>query len=279
MSTLVYNIPAKLIEAYRGRNVIVRSAFPREIVERLSPADLPAVRFIQLLSTLADTGDLEAWGEGIPVDVVLKNPAAEFSQLYNYSTLLDTHPVRISIPVVPGFNKAAKLAVSLDFAVKLEMGQPDQSLLEEVAEVLDLYLHRTNVRQPIEFFQTVLLSFYQHEPVSLWEVAEEDPSEVRYITDDGKETISKRFAGAKLEGDLDDFVDRYSAELLYEKRECHECEFFSHCGGYFKWPDKSYSCVGVKKLFSTLRSAAEELKQDVSAFGVVENAQQGGPRP
>jgi hypothetical protein len=214
----------------------------------------------------ADTSDLEAWGEGIPIDLVMKDPAAEFALLYNYTNLLDTHPVRVSIPVVPGFSKAAKLAVSLSFAVKLQLEQPDSFLIEELAEVLDLYLHRGSVNQPIEFFHTVLLSFFQQQPASLWEIAEEDPAQVRYVTDDGEETISPRFADAGLGSNLDDFVERYGWELISEKRECHDCEFFSRCGGYFKWPDKSYDCVGIKKVFATLKNSAAELKSDLAAF-------------
>ena len=274
-NTLVFNIPARHLEAYRGRDLIVRSATPREVIDNLSPSDLTRVRFLQLLSMPEDTSDLEAWGEGIPIDLVMKDPVAEFAQLYNYTNLLDTHPVRVSIPVVPGFSKAAKLAVSLSFAVQLQMEQPDSVLIEELTELLDLYLHRGSVNQPIEFFHTVLLSFYQEQPASLWEIAEEDPAQVRYVTDDGEETISPRFADAVFGAGLDDFVERYGRELISEKRECHDCEFFSRCGGYFKWPEKLYDCKGVKTLFMKLRSAADEVKTDLATFSAVG----GGPPP
>ncbi len=266
--SLVYNIPAKLIDEYRGLNVIVRSSAPDEIVHCLERADPTAIRFIQLLSTPSNTSVLEGCGKQLPIEIVLRDPAAEYVLLYNYPNLLDTHPVRIAIPVLPGFSKAVKLAVSLDFAVKLEMEQPDSFLVEELMTTLDFYLHRSVVRQPIEFFQTILLSFYRHEPVSLWAIAEEDPGVVRYIGDDGEETISKRFAGAHLEYRLDDFVERFGQQLVFEKRECHECEFFDRCGGYFKWPDQNYKCDGIKKLFHTLQSAADEVKQDLAAYEV-----------
>jgi len=267
--SLVYNIPANLIDDYRGRNVIVRSSAPDEIVSCLQRADPTAIRFIQLLSTPSQTSVLEGCGQQLPIEIVLRDPATEYVRLYDYPNLLDTHPVRIAIPVLPGFSKAVKLAVSLDFAVKLEMEQPDSLLVEEILTVLDFYLHRSVVRQPIEFFQTILLSFYRHEPVSLWAVAEEDSAVVRYITDDGKETISKRFAGAQLEYRLVDFVALFGQQLVSEMRECHECEFFNRCGGYFKWPDQNYKCDGIKKLFHTLQSAADEVKQDLAAYEVV----------
>src|SRR5690349_20021621 len=139
-------------------------------------------------------------GDGIPLEIFIADPR-DYLNLYSYTYLLDKHPVRIVIPVVTGFSKAVKLAVALNFAVKLEMRQPDEELLKEVNQVLDLYLHRSQVRQPIDFFHTALASFLQNEPISLWKIAEEAP--VVPATD----------------------------------LECYQFEFFNQCAGYFKWPD------------------------------------------
>ena len=274
-SEIVYNVTARHLGDFPGANLIVRSDKPREIVDSLAHTDLSRVRFIQLLSTPPDTAELEEWGTAIPIDIILKDPAAEFALLYNYTNLLDTHPVRVSIPALPGVSKAAKQAVSLSFAVKLNLGQPDNFVIDELSEVLDFYLHRTSVRQPVEFFQTLLLSFYQPQPASLWEIAEEDPAQVVYVTDDGEKTISSRFAGAELGPDLAGFVERYGQEMISERRQCHDCEFFSRCGGYFKWPDKLYDCRDVKTLLAKLSSAADELKTDLAAFA----ATVGGLQP
>ena len=182
----------------------------------------------RLVKTMATdfTSELEY---GTPLEIVLEDPA-KYLELYRYTTLLDEHPVRIVIPVAAGFSKAVKLAVALNFAVKLDMRQPDAELLKEVEEVLDLYLHRSNVRQPIDFFQTTLMSFFYEEPISLWEVNEEQP-----VWPD-------------------------------HELECHDCKFLGRCGGYFKVPDKTYSCDGVKRVFQTLASATDEMRNDLAAF-------------
>ncbi|HJX93875.1 MAG TPA: hypothetical protein VJ372_25485, partial [Pyrinomonadaceae bacterium] len=159
-------------------------------------------------------------------------------------------------------------------AVKLIFAQPDDFLFEELTQVLDLYLHHIDARRPVEIFHTLFLSFYQGWSTSLWEIAEEDPLQVRYISDDGEKTISPRFVGFSLGDDPDHFVEAYVSELISEKRECHDCEFFNRCGGYFKWPDKSYDCVRVKNLFATLKSAADELKQDLAGYRATEVIQQ-----
>jgi hypothetical protein len=239
----VYNVPAKLIDRYRGRDVIVRSSSPPELVESLRYADV-TIRFIQLSATTADTSCLENFAPGIPLDVVLDD-VAQYERLYSYANLRDSHPVRITIPVVPGFSKAVKLAISLQYAVKLALQQPDTGLLAEVESVLDVYLHRGVVNQPIEFFQSLLLSFYREEPVSLWEITETDPAVVRYVGEDGS------------------VVD---VDLNTQTRECHECEFLNRCRGYFKFPNRDYKCDGVKRLFQTIATAAHEVKADLASY-------------
>lgn len=243
----VYNVPATLLDQYRGRDVIVRSASPKELVERLQNADLTRVRFMQLFATPKDTSCLESFGTGIPLDVVLHD-LTQYQQLYSYSNLLDTHPVRVTIPVAPGFSKAVKLAISLQFAVKLEMQQPDDELLREVESVLEFYLHRGVVNQPIEFFHSLLLSFFRDEPASLWEITEKDPALVCYAGEKGNE------AGAE----------------TAERPECHGCEFLSRCRSYFKYPDKDYNCDGIKRVFRLLASAAAEVKHDLESYPATE---------
>lgn len=247
-ASLVYNVPAKLLDRYRGRDVIVRSSSPRELVECLRGVDLAPVRFLQLSSTSEDTSCLESFAPGLPLDIVLENPA-QYQQLYSYSNLLDSHPVRITIPLVSGFSKAVKLAISLRFAVKLEVQQPDEDVLAELENVLDLYLHLSSVNQPIEFFHSLLLSFYRNEPVSLWEITETDPRSVCYVRDDGS------------------VVD---VDLNTETRECHDCEFRNRCHGYFKFPDRNYNCDGVKQIFRTLANAATEVRRDLESFNSME---------
>jgi len=37
------------------------------------------------------------------------------------------------------------------------------------------------------------------------------------------------------------------------------------CAGYFKWPDPTYSCEGVKRLFTQIKAAADEINADLAA--------------
>jgi hypothetical protein len=264
--SVAYNIPALMIDEYRGRPVIVRSHQASELVARVSEEYLKDLVCIQVLSLDGEVNDLIHWGESVPVDIVMRDPA-EFPRLYRFADLLENHPVRVSAPVVPGCYKAVKLAVSLNFAVKLVITQqPDQALIEELAQVLDLYLHRPNVSQPVEYFHSTFLAFYHGQATTLWSLQEEDPAMIRYVTDEGKETISPRLNGFTFGADCGTVVADYQRALLAEKGECEGCEFWDNCGGYFKWPDKQYHCDGVKSLFRTLKEAAGELQRELKSF-------------
>lgn len=266
MDTVVYNIPVPMIEAYHKKQIIVRSHDPAELVECLTGVIPDDLSHIQLLSLDVDVDHLTHLADELPVDLVLQEPGREFPLLYRYSRLLSKHPIRVSVPVVAGFIKAVKLAVSLNFAVKLELTQPDETLIEEMSQVLDFYLHHSTASQPVEYFHSLLLAFYHQEPVALWTIQEEDPASFRYVTESGEETLSRRFAETQVKGDIDGFVETFSQELLDEKQECQGCEFFEPCTGYFKWPNKEFSCHGVKRLFRTLKEAAGDLRQELANF-------------
>jgi hypothetical protein len=154
----------------------------------------------------------------------------------------------------------------LDFAVKLEGGQPDQSLTGEMQRIALFYLHQSMASEPIEFLHSLFTAFYHRHPIDLWTIQEEDPSLVRYIDDRGEETMPGRLAGLKINENFSAFVQEIQQGPAGEKGECVGCEFLMYCRGYFKWPRRDYRCDGIKKLMHTLRSAAEELRADIASL-------------
>lgn len=269
MTPIIYNVPAALMSAYRGCPLIVRAQDPAELLSALLKNDLDKLVYVQLVNLPRDVDLLARWPTPAPVDLRLANPAADFPLLYRYSKLLDNHPVRVSLPVTPGFSKAAQLAVALQFAVKLEITRLDAALIEELNQVLDLYLHRASVAQPIDYFHSSLLAFYRQQPVTLWTIQEEDPAAFRWVTDQGEETLAGRLAGTVARGDKGAWVERLQRTLL-AWTECGDCEFFAYCGGYFKWPCPRCSCNEVKPLFGRLQQAATELRRDLADFAAAQ---------
>ena len=272
MKPIIYNIPVGLAARYRGCRVIVRSGDPEQIVRVLEEEKPENVQYVQLLSPDVDPKALDIlahWEVGIPVDIVVSDPASEYRFFYNFSKLVNSRAVRVTIAARPGFLKAVKLALALHFAVKLDVGQPDSAIIEEMTGALELYLYRTSVSEPIEYFHSIFLSLYEDEPVNLWVVQEEDPEYFRFVGDNGVETLSPRLAGINLEA-----VSRNRENIsrdggLYSSHECLKCEFRASCGGYFKWTDNSYDCTGVKTIFSALSAAAVALREDVAAAAAV----------
>jgi hypothetical protein len=223
---------------------------------------------LQLLDISADLESLDGWNPGLPIEVVLTDPEAETMKLYRLCKLQRSHPVRIVVPIVPGFSKAVRVASFLYLPVKLEGAQPDSELIDELCETLDFFLHNKAVSQPIEYFSGLLTTVIHKQPVTLWEIQEEDPAAVRYVTDNGAETMSRRpFTSPDV--DLTNFRFELTKRVLSPETECASCEFFLNCGGYFKWPNRDFSCEGVKRLFHRLRDAALELHDDLSLYPAV----------
>jgi hypothetical protein len=277
MDPLIYNVPVDLASAYRGQRLIVRACEPASFVDRLGAADLANLQYVQILELAADMGILASWGRGVPVDLVMREPMFEHAKLYSCARLLDKHPVRVTIPVRSGLAKAVKIAASLNFAVKLSVDQPEAADLAEMFAVLQMFLHGAGFSQPVEFYQGFMQALLHGTPATVWTIQEEDPSRIRYITDDGTEIISPRFFDAKGDPDagFEAFIDNFEFGLITERRECERCEFLAHCRGYFKWPDKNYICGGgIKNIFDELKYAAVELKRDLALYSKLQGEMQ-----
>ena len=263
----VYNIPLSRLADYRGQDLIVRSDQPQALADGISEQEWQRLAYVQVLSLPNEIDPLIHWAPGLAIELALPEPATNFPQLYRYAKWLDNHPVRVAIPVEAGFEKAVKLALSLQFAVKLHTGQPDPALIQTLAKLLDDYLHRPTVAQPLEFFHSLLLAFCRAEDVDFWQIQEEDPALVRHIDDSGTEKLPGKLAVLTAQSDSEpaEFVANWANTLLAEGGECSTCQFFKHCRGYFKWPQRDYSCTGIKTLLYTLQQAASELRRDLAA--------------
>jgi hypothetical protein len=264
-SAIVYHIPLAQLAAYRGQRVIVRSDNPLELATRLGKDDLNNLAYVQLCSLPAGTERLTHWAVDLPIELAVEDPAEDFAQLYRYAKLLDNHPVRVALPVTRGFEDAVRLALSLQFAVRLHVRQPTAPLIEQMARLLDDYLHRPTVAQPIEYFHNLLLGLCREEPVNLWAIQEEDPALIRYVDDRGEERLPGKLSEAEPGSDPAVFVAHWGDTLLAVGAECGECPFFAPCRGYFKWPQRDYDCAGVKSLFHILQNAADEIRGDLAA--------------
>jgi hypothetical protein len=216
-------------------------------------------------------GDPEAWTEAahsdsdIPLDVVVSDPALEFSHLYRLVDACAVRAIRVTMPAAPGLTKAIRLAAALRLPVRVLPGQPSAEALEELHDALQFYLHEKMVEAPVEFFHSVLATMCDWDAGSLWMILEEDPDAFHHYDADGETTVRQRGDSGRPEI-ASGIVDNHLSSLIAQGAECATCPWQRPCRGYFKWPDPTYSCEGVKQLFSSIQTAGNEIRQDVASF-------------
>jgi hypothetical protein len=262
-SSLAY-FPAAAAGEFDQGPLVVIARTPLEFCQWLQHAT-PAVQWIQVEGLLREP---EVWATAarnvgdVALDVVIDDPATDYAALYRLVDVRNVRDVRVTIPVVPGFTKALRLAVSLHLPVRLLPGQPVEAALNELQEAVPFYLHDSMVETPVEFFHSCLASMRGALSSDLWMILEKDPNEFPHHGDDGN-----RLAPAGIEGAFSaDFVADHLEGLSAARAECAECRWKVLCRGYFKLPDPSYSCEGVVKVFDALQEAADQMTADLESM-------------
>lgn len=214
----------------------------------------PDVQWLQVESLLEDK---EVWavaaqGAAKPaLDVILSDPAAEFSALYRLVDVRIVREVRVTMPATAGFLKALRLAAALQLRVRLLPGQPSAEAISELTTATEFYLHDPMVEAPVEFLHSVLATFRGMGDGTLWRFLEQDPAVFSHRDAEGTALHPPNF------------VQTHLASLLNDGAECATCCWLQVCAGYFKWPQPTYDCAGVKGLFAMLEAAAEEIGRDL----------------
>ena len=275
--TPCYNVPAPLVDLFKDHTIVIRSDEPSELVEALARVNRDQLRYVELTSLNGDPNVLWELDQPVPLSLVVDDTAFRFSSLYKFAHgPIKKFPIRATVPATSGFGKIVKLASSLEFSVKIETTQPPAELVEELIKIFDHYLHNPTVSQPIEFFHSIMNSFFRGNPATIWEIQEEDPSAFQYVTDDGKTVLSRRLQTVEIRETDADFLDGLKSQLLMEGGECRNCSYFSWCLGYFKLPDRQYKCHNVRRLFGSMQESAEALTRDYQKCVELERSRNHG---
>lgn len=260
-------LPSALAEGqcHEAFVAVVRS---RDELYRWLRDPAPGLQWLQVEGMMDDS---DIWTEaahgesGVPLDVVLSDPALEFSDLYRLVDACAVRSVRVTIRVAPGFLKAAKLAAALRLPIRVLPGQPTTQELAELNELLELYLHQPMVEAPVEFFHSLLANRFGADSGSLWTILEEDPAEFPHYDASGRAKLPRSGVSDSTGTSFTGFVENHLRSLVEQGVECATCPWQRPCAGYFKWPDPTYSCEGVKRLFSTVQAAADEIGRDLAS--------------
>jgi hypothetical protein len=258
-------LPTALAEE-QGDRPFVALARSRDELCRWLREPVGGLQWIQIEELL---GDPDAWAQAasgasqVPFDVVLSDPASEFSDLYRLVDVCTMHDVRVTMPAAPGFLKAIKLAASLRLPVRVIPGQPTPEVLAELMEALEFYLHEPMVEMPVEFFHSLLATLGRSDKGSLWMILEEDPAAFLHYDAEGRPQLPRSSGFRAIEISPEAFVEHHLKNLIDQNAECATCPWQQACRGYFKWPDPAYSCQGVKQLFLGIEAAADEIERDL----------------
>jgi hypothetical protein len=245
-----------------GGSPFVAIAKSRAELSRWLSEPSAGLQWLQVEGLLQDP---DAWAPAtqststVPLDVVIANPASEFSDLYRLVDTFAVRDVRVSMPASPGFLRALKVAIALRLPVRLLPGQPSPEVLIELIEATNFYLRDPMVETPVEFFHSVLASMCGAGDGSLWMILEEDPALFLHREVDGGSKLPRVFISPSSDLSSTTFVDTWFKRLLEQNAECVTCPWQQICQGYFKWPDPAYDCGGVKQLFSAIKAAADEM--------------------
>lgn len=260
-------LPTALAEEQGDQPFVALARTPDELVRWL----VEPSKGLQWIEVEGLLDNLEAWAPAtqrgasqVPFDVILTQPGSEFANLYRWVDVFAPRDLRVSMPALPGFFKAVKLAASLRLPIRLLPGQPAPEVLAELAEALEFYLHGPMVEAPLEFFHSLLASAAGADNGSLWMILEEDPEAFQRYDDQGRRQLPRPAGIGAAETFSESFVENRLRTLLDQGAECASCPWQRVCRGYFKWPDPAYSCEGVKRLFSRINAAADEIKRDVA---------------
>jgi hypothetical protein len=273
-------LPSALAETQTDRPFVAIVRNRQELCRWLSNPP-PGLRWLQVEGVL---GDQEAWTEAahsnanIPLDVVLSDPALEFSHLYRLVDACAVRAIRVTMPAAPGLTKAIRLAAALRLPVRVLPGQPSAAALEELHTALQFYLHEPTVDAPVEFFHSVLATMCDWDAGSLWTILEQDPDGFRHYDADGRARVPRTKDVDQSQITSSGFVKNHLSHLVAQDAECATCPWQRPCSGYFKWPDPAYSCEGVKQLFFSIQTAGDEIRQDVASFPTADQKTFSEPR-
>jgi hypothetical protein len=230
-ASLVF-LTAEDAEGYRGGSCVVIVRTREEFVRWLR--DRPkSVEWLQVEDLLEDQ---EVWAiaaqgtSKVPLDVILTDPTTQFSSLYRLVDVRIVRGVRVTIPAMPGFMKALRLAASLQLPVRLLPGQPSTEALAELTEAAHFYLHDPMVETPVEFFHSLLAVF------AAWETARSGDFSSR-----SSRLLASRCCGPRIPPSrLGRNPSRPSAR---RRGRVRHVSLAAVCAGYFKSPNPTYDCA------------------------------------
>ena len=189
----------------------------------------------------------------VAIDLIIEKPEKEAAYLSRLVEVSNVRDIRVSIKTRPGFLKALKMATSLGLPVRLLPVHMGKAGFKELAHALDYYLNDPEIRSPVEFFRSALLSEEGPATAHLWQVIEDDS------------TVFERWDSVVPPSDA---AERYVKYLKRPDPECRKCRHLDFCRGFFKQWDPNDSCKGILKVYDKITESSQNVDKSDSRFTV-----------
>ena len=172
----------------------------------------------------------------------------------------------------------ASLNLPIEISAPVFMAQDEKSLLD-LAERL---LFSPFVKTPVEPLFGLLRSVMDagtSVPLTLWDTCKEKVGQNYFIANEGKITLSKRWADEnRFFGDISDTIDDIRSSDLFTElisikevgskisSECSDCRAFRFCSGYLRASDSTHDCSPFVSLYEFMYSHVPSLKDSFIAL-------------
>jgi hypothetical protein len=253
---LIYSIPPNLVPNYTNKKITIRITHPDQLLD-IDFSELPDLCGLELANVPLNEGFLRNIPEELPITVIVNGVDADLLNFIRDSNR--KQQFTIGLVSGNGLFESLKKWSCIGLPIHILLQDFSDQVIGELEKSADFYLHDNSVEGPIEFFHSFFTACYSQQPVSLWQIQGEDPSQFAYITNDGTRRLSRRFE-ERIPADCESFLDDLKLNLFLNVSLCSTCEFFLNCFGYFKYPDPTFSCAEIKMLLRKFKDAAKEIR-------------------
>ncbi len=280
---LIWNCPSRQ-QIVRVQNNIASQADLDDRMTSLQKRFLPPRR-TELVLELSDPSmlrffsDRSGFGPRIRI-LVSDNQIAEIhkrrSQFIVVRPILVLNRCEGSLPRTIQFLASLNLPIEVNPTVFLDQ---DKETLLDLAERL---LFSPFVKTPVQPFFNLLLSAIGS-PVNssptLWDICNECVGHNFFITNDGKITLSSRWAEInRFFGDISDTIHNIRSSPFFsqlksmkspksaENSKCSQCRVLSFCSGYLCALDSTHDCSPFQSVYDFMSSHSRSLKESYMAL-------------
>ena len=250
--------------------VILRSPDPAELLRAASEAAEKGVELFKLVLTAGKTNgdrfDLASPLGGFrgldrKIRLEIEPHDHEIERLYLWRPILLRFPTLIVLRKERALLKRVKQVTAMGYGVKID---PSVFFAGRFDRIIDHYFHTPQLRRPVEPVHTLFHTWLAGKGPDLWDLLDETPGGFTYRTEDGRRTLSPRWAEKGIDFSAAESL-HLKWELFREREACRTCRAFRICGGIARSSNPAGTCAHIIALTEVFERVQRELAAEVQA--------------